>query len=120
MPWAVLVTATNVSDTEASCKLVDSLDGKVPRLEKIAADQGYCTTFVEHVEGNYAWKVEIRQKPESAKGFVPEKNRWPVERSLGWLNFRSWLTKAEETLELAEAMLQVAFISFLLYRIKTL
>jgi len=29
---------------------VDTLQGKVPRLEKIAADHGYRTTFVEYVE----------------------------------------------------------------------
>jgi len=63
--------------------------------------------------------VEIRQKPESARGFLPEKNRWPVERSFGWLNFRRRLAKEyEKTVESAEAMLQIAFISFLLNRLK--
>ena len=120
LPWAMVVTAANVSDTAAGCQLVDRLHGKVPRLEKIAADHGYRSTFIEHVEGRYGWEVEIRQKPESAKGFVPEKNRWPVERSFGWLNFRRRLAKEyEKTVESAEAMLQIAFISFLLNRLKT-
>jgi putative transposase len=120
LPWAVLVTAANVSDTAAGCGLVDRLRGKVPRLEKIAADHGYRTTFTEHVQLHFGWQVEIRQKPESAKGFVPEKNRWPVERSFGWLNFRRRLAKEyEKTVESAEAMLQIAFISFLINKLKT-
>jgi hypothetical protein len=32
-----------------------------------------------HVDINYHWVVEIAQKPESSKEFVPEKNRWQVE-----------------------------------------
>lgn len=92
--------------------------GKVPRLEKIATDNGYRTTFTDYVAGHYKWEVEIKQKPESAKGFVPEKNRWPVERSFGWLNFRHRLAKEyEKTVKSAEAMLHIAFISFLINRI---
>jgi putative transposase len=118
-PWAIVVTAANVSDTEAGCQLMDRLHGKVPRLKKIAADHGYRTTYINHVENNYGWQVEIKQKPESVRGFVPEKNRWMVERSFGWLNFRRRLAKEyEKTVESAEAMLQIAFISFLLNRIK--
>ena len=120
LPWAMLVTAAHVSDTIAGCHLVDRLQGKVPQLEKIAAVHGYRNTFVEHVQLHFGWEVEIRQKPESAKGFVPEKNRWPVERSFGWLNFRRRLAKEyEKTVESAEAMLQIAFISFLLNRLNT-
>lgn len=119
LPWAVLVTAANVSDTAAGCQLVDRLKGQVPRMKKIAADHGYRTSFTEHVQKEFGWVVEIAQKPESTKGFVPEKNRWPVERSFGWLNFRRRLAKEyEKTVESAEAMVQIAFISFLLNRIK--
>ncbi len=120
LPWAVLVTAANVSDTAAGCELVDRLKGKVPRMKKLAADHGYRTSFTEHVALNFGWQVEIKQKPESAKGFVPEKNRWPVERSFGWLNFRRRLSKDyEKTVQSAEAMLQIAFISFLINRLST-
>jgi len=118
-PWVIVVTAANISDTEAGCQLVDRLRGKVPRLKKIAADHGYRTTFIDYVGNTYGWPVEIKQKPESAKGFVPEKNRWMVERSFGWLNFRRRLAKEyEKTVESAETMLQIAFISFLLNRLK--
>jgi len=118
LPWAVVVTAANVSDNQAGRLVVDRLKGKVPRLKVIAADHGYKVSFIEYVETNYGWRVEIAQKPESTRGFVPEKNRWQVERSLGWLNFRRRLFKdVEKTIESSEAMLQIAFISILINRI---
>ncbi len=118
LPWAIGVTSAKVSDTTAGCELVDQLKGKVPRLEKITADHGYKSTFTDYVHTHYPWKVEIVQRPESTKGFIPEKNRWPVERSFGWLNFRRRLAKDyEKTVDSSLAMLQIAFISFLLPRL---
>jgi transposase len=118
LPWAMLVSSAGVSDSAAGCELVDQLQGKVPRLEKLAADQAYKASFIEHVHKNYCWSVEIAQRPESTQGFVPQKNRWPVERSFGWLNFRRRLAKDyEKTTHAALAMLQIAFISFLIRRL---
>ncbi|GAB4127504.1 MAG: hypothetical protein Fur0027_10100 [Raineya sp.] len=63
----------------------------------------------------YGYDVEIAQRPESQEGFVPEKNRWQVERAFGLLNFRRRLFREiEKTVEAAEAMLQIAFISFII------
>ena len=118
LPWVVAVTAANISDNQAGQLVVDRLQGKVPRLKVIAADHGYKVSFIDYVENNYGWRVEIAQKPESTRGFVPEKNRWPVERSFGWLNFRRRLFRdVEKTIESSEAMLQIAFISIFINRI---
>ena len=115
LPFAIKVTAANVSDNEAGLLALEMLKGKVPRLEKIAADAGYKGHFTVEAARLYGCQVEIAQKPESQKGFVPEKNRWQVERSLSWLNFRRRLFKeVEKTVESAEAMLQIAFISFII------
>lgn len=117
LPWSVVVSSANTSDNEAGRQAVDRLKGKVPRLEVIAADHGYKVSFIEHVEKEHGWRVEIAQKPESACGFVPEKNRWMVERSFGWLNFRRRLFRdVEKTIASSEAMLQIAFISIILNR----
>ncbi|SFF56705.1 transposase, partial [Thermoflexibacter ruber] len=94
---------------------IEQLSGKVPRLQKIAADSGYKDSFITHVQEVYGWEVEIGQKPESQKGFVPEKNRWQVERAFSFLNFRRRLFREiEKTIESAEAMIQIAFISFII------
>lgn len=117
LPWSLAVTAASTSDNEAGRLVVDRLKGKVPRLKVIAADHGYKVSFVEHVEEN-GWQVEIAQKPESKLGFVPEKNRWPVERSFGWLNFRRRMFRdVEKTIESSEAMLRIAFISIIINRL---
>jgi len=118
LPWSIAVTAANVSDNEAGRLVVDRLRGKVPRLEVIAADHGYKVSFIEHVETQHGWRVEIAQKPESGRGFVAEKNRWMVERSFGWLNFRRRLFRdVDKTIESSEAMLRISFISILLNRL---
>ena len=117
LPWSLAVTGANISDNEAGRLVVDRLKGKVPRLKVLAADHGYKVSFVEHVEAA-GWHVEIAQKPESSLGFVPEKNRWMVERSFGWLNFRRRLFRdVEKTVESSEAMLRIGFISILLNRL---
>ena len=118
LPWSIKVTAANISDNQAGILAVDLLAGKVPRLKKITADMGYKTTFKEHIESNYKWTVEVMQKPESIIGFVPQKNRWQVERSFGWLNFRRRLFRdVEKTVLSSEAMLQIAFISLIINRL---
>ena len=118
LPFAIKVTAANISDNQAGILAVDLLKGKVPRLQKIAADLGYKKTFSVHVETTYKWEVEIAQRPESSRGFIPEKNRWQVERSFGWLNFRRRLYReVEKTILSAEAMLQIAFMSFIISKI---
>ena len=118
LPLSIKVTAANVSDNQAGILAVDLLKGKVPGLQKITADMGYKNTFVEYVSSTYEWEVEIAQKPESSSGFIPQKNRWQVERSFGWLNFRRRLFRdVEKTAASAEAMLQIAFISFIINRL---
>ncbi|SFF47182.1 transposase, partial [Thermoflexibacter ruber] len=105
----------DVSDNQAGIAAIEQLSGKVPRLQKIAADSGYKDSFITHVQEVYGWEVEIGQKPESQKGFVPEKNRWQVERAFSFLNFRRRLFREiEKTIESAEAMIQIAFISFII------
>ena len=65
--WSLAVTSANTSDNEAGKLVVDRLRGKVPRLEVIAADHGYKVSFIEHVEGQHDWKVEIAPQRRTAK-----------------------------------------------------
>ena len=90
-------------------------------MNLIRADNGYKTGFVDYVNKTYNWLVDISQKPESAaQGFVPQMGRWQLERSYGWLNFRRRLSKDyEKTVESSEAMLHLAFISFLIPNVVT-
>ncbi len=56
---------------QAGITAFEQLSGKVPRLQKIAADSGYKGTFITHIQQVYGWQVKIAQKPESQKGFCP-------------------------------------------------
>ena len=122
LPWSLAVTSANTSDNEAGRLVIDRLKGKVPRLKLIAADHGYKVSFIAHAEVA-GYQTEIVQigppkRPESSRGFVPQKNRWPVERSFGWLNFRRRLFRdVEKTIESSEAMLRIAFFSFIINRL---
>ena len=105
------------SDTTAGYELAAKIKGKSCRLHTLKADNGYNDTFVADIQRQYGWRVEIVQKPESVKGFVPAGGRWVVERSYGWLNFKRRLSRDfEKSTESSEAMLQLAFIDTLLKR----
>ena len=67
LPWSLAVTSANTSDNEAGKLVVDRLGGKVPRLKTIAADHGYKVSFIEHVEGQHDWKVEIAPQRRTTK-----------------------------------------------------
>lgn len=95
---AIKVSPDNMPDNEAGIEALEELKGAVPRMQKITADHGYKITFINYVKEKFGWKVEIEQKPESSKGFIPQKNRWQVESSFSWLNFRRRLFKDVEKL----------------------
>jgi hypothetical protein len=89
---------------------------------------GKKNAFQEHVEVNYKWEVKIIQKLESTKGFISQKiiGKWKSDRrsgSLVWLNraafsFRRRLFRdVEKTILSAEAMLKIAFISFIINKL---
>ena len=103
LPWSLAVTGANVSDNEAGRLVIDRLRGKVPRLEVIAADHGYKVSFIEHVQAGYGWRVKIAPqrrivKPESSRGFVPEKNR-PQNYRFSLFDRDTFLTRFLKTID---------------------
>lgn len=85
LPVVVYVSATNVQDGEAGKELLWQDEYINQRLDLWVADKAYQGRF----EQSAAWcgyRVEVRQRPESAQGFVPQQGRWQVERSFAWLN----------------------------------
>ncbi|GAB4340083.1 MAG: hypothetical protein OHK0038_19460 [Flammeovirgaceae bacterium] len=92
LPFAIKVTEANLLDNEAGMQAIERLRDKVPCLQKIVVDSEYKDKF------------------------VPKKNRWQVERSFSYLNFRLRLFKeVEKNVESAKAMLQITFISFIIH-----
>lgn len=114
LPLAIHVTAANVHDGLAGFDLLWQMHQQSSRLSLIRADHAYQGEFQLAASYN-DWQVEISQKPESVKGFIPQKGRWQVERSFAWLNFFRRLDKDhEKTVHSAIAFNQVAFIIIIL------
>jgi transposase len=117
LPLAIFVGAANANDGKEGLDLLWRLEGASKRIEIIRADHAYEGDFCDAAK-YYNWKVDISQKPESQKGFVPQTGRWQVERSFAWLNFFRRLSKDyEKTVESSVAFLQCAFIDIILARL---
>ena len=113
----VIVTAANIHDGAAGSTLFNFIIAKLKNTQCIFADGTYGGKFRETVE-KHGIKLEIAAKPESAKGFVPVKKRWAVERTFGWTNFFRRLSKDyERNVESSESMIYLAQIQIILNRL---
>lgn len=113
------VTGADIHDGVGGCTLFNRSVHKLSKIECIFADAAYGGKFRESVEDK-GIKLEIAAKPESAKGFIPVKKRWVVERTFGWLNFFRRLAKDyERKVESSESMIYLAQIQVLLNRLDT-
>ena len=118
---AVMVTAANKHDGTVGCALFNHVFSQVKNRLKntkcIFADHPYGGEFKKLVEQK-GIKLEIAAKPESAKGFVPVKIRWVVERTFGWMNFFRRLAKDyERKVQNSESMIYLAQIQIILNRL---
>jgi transposase len=121
LPIAISVTSAQVHDGQGGFELLWQVEESSDRLRTICADLAYRGEFSDVVENIYKWNIDISQKPESKEGFIPQKGRWQVERSISWLNFFRRLAKDyEKTTASAVAFIQLAFCSIILARNPTL
>lgn len=117
LPLAMHVSSANVHDGEGGIELLWQLERASDRLELIRGDGHYKGKFTECAD-LYNWKVEISKKPESQQGFVPQTQRWQVERSFGWFNFFRRLSRDfEKTVESSVTFMQLAFVDIILARL---
>ena len=113
----VMVTAENLHDGAAGSSLFNFVIHKLKHTKCIFADGTYGGKFKKTIEKK-GIILEIAAKPESAKGFVPVKKRWAVERTFGWMNFFGRLSKDfERTVESSESMIYLAQIQMILNRL---
>lgn len=117
LPLAMHVSPANVHDGQEGIELLWQLEQASDRMELIRADGHYKGTFTECAD-YYNWKVEVTKKPESQQGFVPQTQRWQVERSFAWFNFFRRLSRDfEKTAESSVTFMQLAFIDIILARL---
>jgi transposase len=88
----VWISAANKSDGTEGVELLPILQKHYTKIAIIAADGVYKKIF-ENAAACCGIETQISQKPETQQGFVPQKNRWHIERSFAWLNFYRRLSK---------------------------
>ena len=93
---AVVVTAANAHDGTVGTVVFSKAQWLLYRMEKVFADGGYRGGFEDFIKGLLEAEVEIASRPPTAKGFVPVKIRWVVERTFGCFNFFRRLAKDYE------------------------
>ena len=115
---AILVHAADVPDRDALVLVLDEYAPGLPRLLVILADAGYRAEWREDLAREYGFEIRIVEKPAHQKGFVVQKLRWIVERSIGWLGRARRLAKDYEYLPWSsEAWIHLASIGRLLQRL---
>jgi transposase len=117
--WHVHVHAAAISDGYGGLGLSEEIFERKKRLKKVFGDQAYKGVFAKRIE-SMGLTYQKASKPESAKGFVPVKGRWVVERTIAWTSFFRRLTKDyERTTSSSEEFLLLANIQLMLQRIAT-
>ncbi|QMU28179.1 transposase [Adhaeribacter radiodurans] len=117
LPLALLVSSAQVQDGQAGIELLWQLEQASDQVQLIRADHAYSGYFKDCADLSN-WQVAISQRPETQKGFVPQKGRWQVERSFAWFHFFRRLSKDyEKTTRSSLCFMQVAFIHIILARL---
>jgi putative transposase len=117
------VTKANFADNKGAKRVLEKYKRRVkkPRVKKVLGDKGYqgemLRGFVHHA---FRAVVEIGQNHTSpARGFVPAKKRWLVERGFAWLG-DYWRLSIDRERDLRNSctMIRIAFIRLMLRRLK--
>jgi len=119
---AVVVTAANVDDGVAARDLFARMPGRdFPRLRVVYADGKYhnheLTAWLKKHRRPY--RVEVVSRAAGAKGFVPLRQRWVVERTFAWLGRCRRLSRDyERTAASSQAMVRLGALHHMLRRLK--
>jgi transposase len=106
----VLVTAASVHDTVAGRQVVDELAAGRPEIVKAWVDSGYKQSVIDR-GAPYNIDVQVVVKDPDQRGFKPQRKRWAIERTFGWLMLHRRLARDYETLpERSRAMVHWAMI----------
>jgi putative transposase len=120
MLLAVVVTSAAVDDAEAAKSLLACVESDAfPRLRTIYADNKYHNhDLYQWIHANTNYRLHIVSRPPDQQGFKLVRQRWVVERTLGWLGRSRRLSKDYEKLtSTSEAMVKIAMIHLMVRRL---
>ena len=92
----VLVTAASVQDTVGGRAVVEQVARQHPTVSVAWADSGYKQSVID-TGAAYGIDVQVLTKDPQQRGFVPQRKRWAVERTFGWLMLHRRLVRDYET-----------------------
>jgi len=110
------VTTADIHDSKGAVPLMRQSRASWPKLGMVFADAGYRGKTVAAAVPGLA--VTIVTGPKNQNGFIVQKRRWVVERTIAWINRNRRLAKNYERLrEVAEAFITLAAAMILVRRI---
>ena len=117
LPHMIYVTTANVMDRDGAIEMLSNYINKLSKIEKFLVDKGYSgDNFANAVKELCDASIEVSTQKKKTY-FVPEGNRWVVERSFGWLSkARRLVRNYEGTCEATRQMTIFAFLVLLLRR----
>lgn len=92
----VLVTAASVPDTVGGRLLVEQVARAHPTVTVAWVDSGYKQSVIDQ-GAQYNIDVQVVTKDPQQRGFKPQRKRWAVERTFGWLMLHRRLVRDYET-----------------------
>jgi transposase len=113
----VLVTAASVQDTTAGRVVVEQVADAHPTVAVAWADSGYKQSVIDR-GAQYNIDVQVVTKEPQQQGFKPQRKRWAVERTFGWLMLHRRLVRDYETNpRRSRAMIHWAMIDYMSRRL---
>ena len=92
----VLVTAASVQDTTGGRAVVEQVARRHPQVSVAWVDSGYKRSVID-TGAAYGIEVLVVTKDPQQRGFKPQRKRWAVERTFGWLMLHRRLVRDYET-----------------------
>lgn len=115
---AVSVTPANVQDRDGAIPLIHEAHAAYPTIVKILVDGAYVGQVIDTAAGDTGIVVEVTKRNEEAKGFVPVRKRWAVERTFGWIGrYRRTSKDYERYCDTEEYVVKWVMVAILLRRL---
>ncbi len=92
----VLVTAASVQDTTGGRTVVAQVARQHPQVAVAWVDSGYKQSVIDQ-GAQHGIDVQVVTKEPQQRGFKPQRKRWAVERTFGWLMLHRRLVRDYET-----------------------